>query len=169
MLADDHKNKEMERMWQKMMALCLALGLCSSMALANEAPWGKAEAVHIEYSQQKVVYDLFGKDRKIARILDRASLISILNGADPFDSSVMIVIHGESIPYFATKNFADNRELMERAQSLSVGEVVKFRLCGAAARMRGYQAEDFHGFIEVVPMADAEIVRLQQQGYAYMQ
>ncbi|MBE0510972.1 MAG: DsrE family protein [Chromatiales bacterium] len=156
-------------MWQKIVVVALAFGLWGQLALANEAPWGKAAAVHIEYSQQKVVYDLFGKDRKIGRILDRASLISILNDADPFDSSVVIVIHGESIPHFATKNFAANRELMERAQSLSVGEVVKFRLCGAAARMRGYQPEDFHGFIEVVPMADAEIVRLQQQGYAYMQ
>jgi intracellular sulfur oxidation DsrE/DsrF family protein len=34
--------------------------------------------------------------------------------------------------------------------------------------MQGYGRGDFEGFIELVPMADAEIVRLQSDGYAYL-
>lgn len=31
-----------------------------------------------------------------------------------------------------------------------------------------YRPSDVHGFVQMVPMADAEIVRLQKEGYAYM-
>jgi len=42
-------------------------------------------------------------------------------------------------------------------------------MCKAAAKMLGYEAKDIHGFVKMVPMADAEIIRLQtEEGYAYM-
>ena len=34
--------------------------------------------------------------------------------------------------------------------------------------MHGLQSESIHGFVALVPMADTEIVQLQQEGYAYM-
>ncbi len=59
---------------------------------------------------------------------------------------------------------------MDRAQSLSLGTPIEFRLCRVAARMRGLSPNDMHGYVTVVPMADAEIIRLQkQENYAYMQ
>ena len=58
---------------------------------------------------------------------------------------------------------------MERARSLTVGDIVQFRMCRVAAAGHGLEPDDIHGFVKVVPMADAEIVRLQQEeGYAYM-
>jgi intracellular sulfur oxidation DsrE/DsrF family protein len=58
---------------------------------------------------------------------------------------------------------------MRRAQSLSVGGVIEYRMCKAAARLQGFQPADIHGFVRMVPMADAEIVRLQQEeGFAYL-
>jgi hypothetical protein len=42
-------------------------------------------------------------------------------------------------------------------------------MCQIAARGHGVEPEQIHGFVKVVPMADAEIVRLQQEeAYAYM-
>jgi hypothetical protein len=41
-------------------------------------------------------------------------------------------------------------------------------MCQLAAESHGFKPADFHGFITLVPMADTEIVRLQQEGYAYM-
>jgi intracellular sulfur oxidation DsrE/DsrF family protein len=55
------------------------------------------------------------------------------------------------------------------AASLIASEVIQFRMCGASAKIQGYTAKDIHGFVTLVPMADAEIVRLQADGYAYMQ
>ena len=122
-----------------------------------------------DYSAQKVVYDTDSPTpEKLASVLDRASYLSMLNGADPFDTHVVVVVHGEALHAFARGNHAAHADLMARAQSLSVGAVVEFRICAAGARRRGYAHTDFHGFATVVPMADAEIVRLQQEGFAYM-
>jgi intracellular sulfur oxidation DsrE/DsrF family protein len=139
-------------------------------AAESDAPWGSASEIHQVYSKQKVVFDTTsGSLAGLASVLDRASYISQLNGPDPFDTRIVIVLHGEAIPFFAIKNFSKYRDLMIRAQSLSVGNVIEFRMCKAAARLQGLTAKDIHGFVRLVPMADAEIVRLQQEeGFAYM-
>ena len=80
----------------------------------------------------------------------------------------MVVIHGDAIPYFAIDEFLENEKIMRRAQSLIVGTSVEFRMCSAAARLLNYEANDIHGFVKMVPMADAEIARLQHEGYAYL-
>jgi hypothetical protein len=49
------------------------------------------------------------------------------------------------------------------------GDIVECRLYGAAARMGGFEASRFHRFVDMAPMADAEFVKLQRQGFAYMQ
>jgi intracellular sulfur oxidation DsrE/DsrF family protein len=50
-----------------------------------------------------------------------------------------------------------------------VGDVIQIRLCQMAARGQGFEPEDIHGFVDMVPMGDAEIVRLQvEEGHAYM-
>ncbi|QKT04511.1 DsrE family protein [Ectothiorhodospiraceae bacterium 2226] len=147
----------------------LSLSIGAATAAAADAPWGSAQVVEPEYAKQKVVYDVaVGSPQAMEGVLDRASFLSVLNEADPFDHRIVLVLHGQEIHYFARQNFAEHEELMRRAQSLSVGDVVEFRLCGAAARMAGYEPEDIHGFVTWVPMADAEIVRLQHEGFAYM-
>ena len=58
---------------------------------------------------------------------------------------------------------------MQRSYDLTIGSTIEFRMCKAAARMMNYEAKDIHGFVKMIPMADAEIVRLQrEEGYAYM-
>jgi uncharacterized protein len=133
-------------------------------------PWGSATEINQAYSKQKVVFDTTSASLAgLTSILDRASFMSQLNGADPFETKIVIMLHGGAIPFFASKNYAKNKGLMVRAQSLSVGDVVEFRMCKASAKLQGYKPEDIHGFIKMVPMADAEIVRLQQEeGFAYM-
>ncbi len=150
--------------------LILLLSLIAVPALAApDAPWGRARAIEKEYSKQKVVYDVtVGSVAAVTSVLDHVSLLSQLNGADPFDSKIVIVLHGDAIPFFAIKNIAKYKTLMERAQSLSVGGVIDFRMCRVGARRQGFLPNDIHGFITVVPMADAEIIELQQKGFAYM-
>jgi len=141
-----------------------------SHAAETHLPWGGASEINQVYSKQKVVFDTTSATVEgLTSILDRASFMSQLNGADPFETKIVIMLHGGAIPFFASKNYAKNKELMVRAQSLSVGDVVEFRMCKASAKLQGYKPNDIHGFIKMVPMADAEIVRLQQEeGFAYM-
>ena len=50
------------------------------------------------------------------------------------------------------------------------GDVLKMRMCKLAAEGQGYKPKDIHGFIKIVPMGDAEIIRLQnEEHHAYMQ
>lgn len=143
--------------------------LLTHPSFAANAPWGTAKSVEQKYSKQKVVYDAaVSSVAQMTSILNRASYLSILNDADPFDSKIVIVMHGDEIPFFAIKNYGKYKELMDRAQSLTVGGNIEFRMCKVAAKGKGFGAKDIHGFVTLVPMADAEIIRLQQEKYAYM-
>ena len=137
---------------------------------AAEAPWGSSKVIDTQYKPQKVVYDVaVNSAGKVTSVLDRASYLSKITGADPFDSSIILVLHGSEIDYFAIKNYQKYKVLMQRAQSLVESEVLKIRMCRIAAQGHGYEPEDIHGFIEMVPMGDAEIIRLQnEENHAYM-
>jgi intracellular sulfur oxidation DsrE/DsrF family protein len=153
-------------------AACLLFLLLPFAAMADEAaPWGRATSTDIQYKPQKAVYDVAVSGAAAMNgVLNRASyLANVVYQADPFAASVVLVLHGDEISLFARKNHGRYKELMLRAQSLTVGGTLKFRVCRLAAEARGLKPEDLHGFVEVVPMADAEIVRLQnEEGYAYM-
>ncbi len=155
------------------MSLCLggAFATVPGVILAEgTSPWGPAQVTKTDYGPLKVVFDVYGGEaRDIESVLDRASYFSLITGADPFDGSIVLVVHGPSINFFGIKNYGKYQELMRRAQSLTVGNVVKIKMCKIAASQRGFEPEDIHGFVEMIPMAEAEIVRLQtQEGHGYM-
>ena len=148
----------------------LLAALYAGSVTAGEVPWGSAGVTETQYKPQKVVYDVaVNSIEKMTSVLDRASYLSKITGADPFDSSIVLVLHGNEIDFFAIKNFQKYMALMQRAQSLVESEVLKIRMCRIAAEGHGYKPEDIHGFIEMVPMGDAEIIRLQnEENHAYM-
>lgn len=150
--------------------LFAVLSFTSALA-AESAPWGKGKPQNVDYSPQRVVYDVAVSDSAaLSRVLDRASYLNNLYQSDPFAASIVLVLHGDEIPLFAIENHAKYKELMTRAQSLTIAGTIEFRMCRIAARGHGFDPEDIHGFVQIVPMADAEIVRLQrEEGYAYMQ
>ncbi len=136
---------------------------------SDSSPWGVAKESREIYEPQRVLYDLTtGNEKKLKNILDRVGFIYKTYNSDSLDSSIVIIIHGESIPFFSISNSA-GLEVMRRAYSLTVGTSIEFRLCQASAKVQGYKPKDIHGFVKMVPMADAEIVKLQKHGYAYMQ
>lgn len=135
------------------------------------APWGHAKLTPTEYKPQKVVYDVTTGELEIMdHVLNRASYLSTITGADPFDQSIVLVLHGSAIEFFALENTGKYRQLLIRTESLASSEVLEIKMCKVAAEAQGYQPEDIHGFVELVPMGDAEIIRLQyEEGHAYMQ
>ncbi len=138
---------------------------------AATAPWGSSKVTATEYKPQKVVYDVHVKTvAAVESVLDRASHLSTITGADPFEQSIVLVLHGKELSFFAIENYDKHKDLMKRAQSLVESEVISMKMCKIAAQSQGYAPEDIHGFIEMVPMGDAEIIRLQyEEGHAYMQ
>jgi intracellular sulfur oxidation DsrE/DsrF family protein len=157
--------------------LCITI-VTSTYASAEQAkntvqssPWGGASITATEYSPQKVVYDVHVKTvEEVESVLDRASHLSVITGADPFEQSIVLVLHGPELSFFAIKNYKKYKELMHRAQSLIESDVLKIKMCAIAAQSQGYAPDDIHGFVEMVPMGDAEIIRLQyEENHAYMQ
>jgi len=134
------------------------------------APWGGAKVTPTEYKPQKVVYDVHVTTvEAVESVLDRASYLSTITGADPFDQSIILVFHGAELSFFAIKNYEKYKELVRRAQSLVESEALTIKMCKIAAQSQGFAPEDIHGFVEMVPMGDAEIIRLQyEEGPAYM-
>jgi len=137
----------------------------------GNAPWGSANITQTEYKPQKVVYDVHVKTvEAVESVLDRASYLSTITGADPFDQSIVLVLHGQELSFFAIKNYEKHQDLMRRAQSLVESEALSIKMCKIAAQSQGFSPEDIHGFVEMIPMGDAEIIRLQyEEGHAYMQ
>ena len=155
-----------------MLRLLIALlALNMQTAIASDSPWGAASVTPTKYKPQKVVYDVHVKTPEaIESVLDRASYLSTITGADPFDQSIVLVLHGPELSFFAIKNYQRYKMLMQRAQSLVESEVIKIKMCKIAAQSQGFSADDIHGFVEMVPMGDAEIIRLQyEEDHAYMQ
>ena len=154
---------------RRFLMLLAFLFIPPALAAEPQTPWGHGKAIAQHYEKQKVVYDVTTSSEAAMRsVISRAQLLLDLNGSDPFDNKVVIVLHGKEIPFFAIKNLDKYRELMQRAQSATQTGLIEFRMCKLAAEGLGFQPEDIHGFVSLVPMADAEIVRLQQAGYAYM-
>jgi intracellular sulfur oxidation DsrE/DsrF family protein len=156
---------------RRFMSAIITLLLMAAAVGAEKPPWGSAQVQFTEYEPQKVVYDVSARDLdSFSRVLDRVSYLNNLYHADPFGASIVLVLHGDEIPFFAISNFQKYKDLVIRAQSLTVGGTIDIRMCEVAARGHGLAPADIHGFVKLVPMADAELVRLQQEeGYVYMQ
>lgn len=160
----------MKNIFCSLALLTLPLFWTSFSYAEQSAPWGNSSAESINYKPQKVVYDVAVPSVEMfSHVLDRVSYLNNVYRADPFDASLVMVLHGDEIPFFAISNLEKYQDLMQRAQSLTVAGPVEFRMCQVAAKGHGLEPEDIHGFVKVVPMADAEIVRLQQEeGHVYM-
>ena len=154
----------------KLPVILLTLLFATLLHAQEQAPWGKSSPLKIEYAPQKVVYDVSSSSlESFTNVLDRASYLNNIYHADPFEASIILVLHGDEIPFFAIKNHQKYRELMQRAQSLTLAGPIEFRMCQVAAAGHGFEPDDIHGFVKIVPMADAEIIRLQQQeDHVYM-
>ncbi len=121
-----------------------------------------------DYAPAKVVYDISSAlPSNLANIFDRVGLLQNIYNNNPFEASIILVIHEGAIPLFA-KAESGNKDLMKRANSFVMGEIIQFRICRASAKQQGFDDQDFHEFIQMVPMADAEIIQLQNSGYAYL-
>jgi len=144
----------------RFIATVLLLTLISATAIAENKT---------VYRPAKVVYDISYADPKVfEHMLDRASLLQNIYQNDSFEASIVFVVHEGAIPLFGKGDRNKHPELMKRARSLSMGEIIQFRICKASASMQGFKKSDLQEFAFLVPMADAEMVRLQQEGYAYL-
>jgi len=124
--------------FSRLISTVIAMLLVSAAVGAEKAPWGRAQSQSIDYVPQKVVYDVaVSEEQTFVRVLDRVSYLNNLYHADPFGTSIVLVLHGDEIPFFAISNHDRYKALVTRAQSLTVGGTIDIRLCEVAARGHG--------------------------------
>lgn len=121
------------------------------------------------YQPAKVAYDLSASSaQEVNHLFDRIGLLQNFYDNNSFEASIVVVVHEGAIPLLAKRNAAVHKDLLQRAASLVLGEIIQYRVCLASARMQGFSEKDFPDFVQLVPMADAELIKLQHQGYAYL-
>jgi hypothetical protein len=127
--------------------------------------------VQTPYTEPKVVYDFyFDNPEKINSALYwiRSLMNPLLDdpyGMAPEFMDIKVVIHGTEIVTVARKNYEKYKDAVGRMRYYaSLG--VEFKVCGLAAHDYGYNTDDFHAFIDVVPSAINELAHWQLEGYA---
>lgn len=91
------------KIYFSLLFVCLLLPASLFAADAN-APWGHSKPHNINYKPQKVVYDVSASSMgEFTHVLDRVSYLNKIYNADPFSSSIIMVLHGDEIPFFAIK------------------------------------------------------------------
>lgn len=134
-------------------------------AFADEAfsPYGSAKEVMREYPEINQVFDVNYDDPSSLN-----ALYSFVKSTRKFvPGKTIIVTHGPELRAFAKENFEKYYAVMDQMAELSE-DGAEFRMCGQALRAAGFEPEDMHGFVTVIPSGFAEIVMLQADGYRYV-
>jgi uncharacterized protein len=140
--------------------LLLSTGLVSAEPLA---PYGTAKADMHDYPTINAVFDVNYEDPRELNVLYNF----VRNTAKPLKGKMVVVTHGPELRAFAKENYETYQGAIDKMAELAeMG--VDFRMCNNAMRAAGYQVEDMHGFVTVVPAGFPEIAYLQSQGYTYV-
>lgn len=127
------------------------------------APYGTAKVSMHEYPTINAVFDVNYDDPQQLHTLHAF----INNTRKPLKGKMVAVTHGPELRTFAKENYEEYQPIVDKLAELA-HEGVEFRMCHNAMRAAGFQAEDMHGFVTIVPAGFAEIALLQSQGYEYV-
>ena len=147
-------------------ALAMLAGSTMAKAGALSTDDGKTD---FSYQPSKVVYDLTSGDPQVlGNILNRVAILQDLYDGSSSDASIIIMLHGPSVPLFIRDNQEQYEEAMRYARDLAGAGVIRFAMCKMSANFQGYDDAQVQEFVTLVPMGDAELIRLQNMGYAYL-
>lgn len=122
--------------------------------------YGTAKVDMHEYAPIDTVYDVNYEDPHSLRVLRDF----INNTRKVVPGKVVVVSHGPELRAFARENYEKYQSIIDGMAELAT-QGVEFRMCNNAMRAAGYEPEDIHGFVTIVPAGFAEIVHYQSQGY----
>ena len=78
---------------------------------------------------------------------------------------IEVLANSEAVKYYApSQNFNSDIETMKNLHKKGV----KFVACNNALAAHGIQKENIIEFVDVVPAGDLELVKKQNEGYAYI-
>ncbi len=145
-------------------AACVVLLWAAESAAAEElAPYGTAKTHLHEYPFIDAVFDVNYEDPRSLNILHAF----VKNTAKPLKGHMVVVTHGPELRAFAKENYVKYQGIIDKLAALAEAGV-DFRMCNNALTAAGYEPQDMHGFVTVVPAGFPEIAYLQSRGYTYI-
>ncbi len=146
-----------------LLAISLALPIGAGAADTEFTPHGTAKVDMHAYPTINAVFDVNYSDPNQLNILYNF----VKNTQKPLKGKMIVVTHGPELRAFAKENYEKYQGIVGKMAELAEAGV-EFRMCSNAMKAAGYQAEDIHGFVTVVPAGFPEIAYLQSQGYQYI-
>lgn len=130
---------------------------------ADLSPYGTSKSDLHDYPTLNAVFDVNYMKPEELNVLYGF----VKNTLKPLKGKMVIVTHGPELRAFAKENYTKYQGIMDKMKELADAGV-EFRMCHNALRAAGFKADDFHGFVTVVPGGFPEIAHLQSQGYTYI-
>lgn len=149
----------------KEIALSIAITMAPAYpSLAAElAPYGTAKVDMHKMPVTDTVFDVNYSDPQQLNVLYNF----IKNTRKETGGKVVVVTHGPELRAFAKENYEKYQGAIDKMAELAE-EGVEFKMCNNAMRAAGFQAQDMHGFITVVPAGFPELAYWQGKGYKYI-
>ncbi len=149
----------------KEIAVSIAIAMAPSLpSLAAElAPYGTAKVDMHKMPVTDTVFDVNYSDPQQLNVLYNF----IKNTRKETGGKVVVVTHGPELRAFAKENYEKYQGAIDKMAELAE-EGVEFKMCNNAMRAAGFQAQDMHGFITVVPAGFPELAYWQGKGYKYI-
>jgi intracellular sulfur oxidation DsrE/DsrF family protein len=79
-----------------------------------------------------------------------------------------LVLHGPEVEFFAVRNYAQYKTVVDRAAKLAALGAVDISICQTQMRNLGIAADEVPSFLRQVPLGPDEVERLIDNGYVYM-
>jgi intracellular sulfur oxidation DsrE/DsrF family protein len=141
-------------------------GIGTSYGSSKFTVWGDLK----EIEQLKVVWDFnFSGPASVNRALDPVSYAIKATseyGALEFEPIRSVVVsHGGEVAIWAKRNYQKYKDIVDHAARLSEAGV-RFEVCSVAAQAQGFEVDDFHGFINVVPTGGLALIYWGNKDYA---
>lgn len=134
-----------------------------AVTAADFAPFGTAKVDMHTMPPTNVVFDVNYADPNQLNTL----YFFVKNTMKETKGKVVVVTHGPELRAFAKENYEKYSGAMLRMDELAKAGV-EFKMCNNAMKAAGFEANDMHGFITVVPAGFPELVYWQSKGYQYI-
>lgn len=144
-------------------AALAAAPLHAATAADALAPYGTAKVDMHKMPVTNTVFDVNYDDPQKLNVLYNF----VNNTKKVTKGKVVVVTHGPELRAFAKENYEKYQGIVDKMAELSK-DGVEFKMCFNAMKAAGYQAEDMHGFITVVPAGFPEVAYWQGKGYKYI-
>jgi len=105
---------------------------------------------------------------ELERLLSRAEQVLERPRSDGEQALISLVLHGPEVEFFALKNYAQYKAVVDRAAKLAALGAVDISICQTQMHHYGITPDEVPAFLRQVPFGPDEVQRLINEGYVTM-